>query len=186
LELTSFSGFRHVTLITPAGAVRWPHVSCRPGGRLEPVRSYKAETAAAPAEGLPTGRQPERRLRCPRSSSTRFGKPLVRPMARRRLRRARGRHCRRAHLRSQRTGGASVDVDAGLRLSQRPHTDSRLRADARGCHGGVRQELAAVKCSGPSGGYNLPTTRRLGRPVRWRPCGELISSRLGSLAARSK
>jgi hypothetical protein len=43
-----------------------------------------------------------------------------------------------------------VDVDAGLRLSQRPHTDSRLRADARGCHGGVRQELAAVKCSGPS------------------------------------
>jgi hypothetical protein len=36
-----------------------------------------------------------------------------------------------------------VDVDIGLRPPRRPLADLRLRADARGCHGGVRQELAA-------------------------------------------
>jgi len=33
--------------------------------------------------------------------------------------------------------------DAGLWPPRRPHADLRLRADARGCDGGVRQELAA-------------------------------------------
>jgi hypothetical protein len=32
-------------------------------------------------------------------------------------------------------------VDAGLWLSRRPQTYPQLRADARGCHGGVREEL---------------------------------------------
>jgi hypothetical protein len=46
--------------------------------------------------------------------------------------------------RGGRTGGPSVDVDAVLRLPQRPHTDSWLRADARGCESRVRQELATA------------------------------------------
>jgi hypothetical protein len=36
-----------------------------------------------------------------------------------------------------------VDVDARLRASRRPHADARLRRHARGCHGCLRQELAA-------------------------------------------
>jgi hypothetical protein len=34
-------------------------------------------------------------------------------------------------------------VDAGLRTARRPHADARLRGDARGRDGGVRQKLAA-------------------------------------------
>src|SRR5215471_6724569 len=34
-------------------------------------------------------------------------------------------------------------MDAGLRPPRRPHADTRLRGDARGCDDGVRQELAA-------------------------------------------
>jgi hypothetical protein len=35
-----------------------------------------------------------------------------------------------------------VDVDARLWLAQGPHTDARLRCDARGRYDGIRQELA--------------------------------------------
>ena len=41
------------------------------------------------------------------------------------------------------TGRKPLDVDAGLRLPRGPHADARLRADARGGDGGVREELAA-------------------------------------------
>jgi len=37
-----------------------------------------------------------------------------------------------------------MDVDARVRIPREPHTDARLRADARGRDGGVRQELAAA------------------------------------------
>jgi len=33
-------------------------------------------------------------------------------------------------------------MDIGLRSARRPHADLRLRANVRGCHGSVRQELA--------------------------------------------
>src|SRR5262249_1759016 len=51
---------------------------------------------------------------------------------------------RRPHHESQRRAGrCAVDVDVALRLSRGPHADARLRADARGCDGGFREELAA-------------------------------------------
>jgi hypothetical protein len=34
-----------------------------------------------------------------------------------------------------------VDVDARIRLSRGPHADARLRSDARGGDGGVREKL---------------------------------------------
>jgi len=37
----------------------------------------------------------------------------------------------------------TLDVDGELRLPRGPHPDARLQADARGGHGGIRQELAA-------------------------------------------
>jgi hypothetical protein len=37
----------------------------------------------------------------------------------------------------------SVNVDARLRVSRRSHADARLRGDARGRDGSVREELAA-------------------------------------------
>jgi hypothetical protein len=40
-----------------------------------------------------------------------------------------------------------VAVNAGLWPPRGPHADPRLRADARGGDGGVRQELAAVSVS---------------------------------------
>jgi len=40
-------------------------------------------------------------------------------------------------------GRATVDVDFDFRASRRPHADVRLRRDARGRHGCVREELAA-------------------------------------------
>ena len=36
-----------------------------------------------------------------------------------------------------------MGVDPGLWLPRGSHADTRLRADARGCDGGVREELAA-------------------------------------------
>jgi hypothetical protein len=64
-------------------------------------------------------------------------------VGRRRLRRARRRRCGRPHLqRRRRAGRNAVDVDARLRAPRRSHADARLRRDARGCDGGVRQELA--------------------------------------------
>ena len=36
-----------------------------------------------------------------------------------------------------------MDVEARVRIPRGPHTDARLRRDARGHDGGVRQELAA-------------------------------------------
>ena len=36
----------------------------------------------------------------------------------------------------------AVDVDAGLGAPRGPHADARLRADARGRDGGVREKLA--------------------------------------------
>src|SRR5262245_50899061 len=36
-----------------------------------------------------------------------------------------------------------MDVDARLRAPRGPHADPRLRGDARGCHVGLCQELAA-------------------------------------------
>jgi len=74
----------------------------------------------------------------------RIGEPPVRRVERRRLRCARRCQRRRPHHEGARgTGGLAVDVDAGLRAPRRSHADGRLRADARGCSGGVRQELAA-------------------------------------------
>jgi hypothetical protein len=48
-------------------------------------------------------------------------------------------------------GGCALDVDASLRTARRPHADSRLRADARGRDGGVREELAARMKESPGG-----------------------------------
>jgi hypothetical protein len=42
-----------------------------------------------------------------------------------------------------------VDVDAGLRASRRPLADTRLRANARGRNGGVREELATRRWQTP-------------------------------------
>src|SRR5262249_49452890 len=36
----------------------------------------------------------------------------------------------------------AMAMDSGLRLPRTPHADERLRADAGGCDGGVRKELA--------------------------------------------
>src|SRR5262249_5435062 len=44
----------------------------------------------------------------------------------------------------RRAGRESVAVDPRLRATRRSHVDARLRADARGCDGGFRQELAAA------------------------------------------
>jgi hypothetical protein len=38
----------------------------------------------------------------------------------------------------RRASECAVDVDAALRLPRGPHTDARLRGDARGRDGGVR------------------------------------------------
>src|SRR6266568_4038043 len=42
----------------------------------------------------------------------------------------------------RRARGHAMAMDAGLTATSRPHADSRLRVDARGCNGCVRQELA--------------------------------------------
>ena len=47
-------------------------------------------------------------------------------------------------------GGPLMDVDARLRAPRGPHADARLRADARGRDGGVRQELAVGVADGKS------------------------------------
>ena len=49
------------------------------------------------------------------------------------------------HEGARRAGRYAMDVDAHFRLSRRPHADARLRGDARGRDGGVREELAAVQ-----------------------------------------
>jgi hypothetical protein len=47
-----------------------------------------------------------------------------------------------------------VDVDARLWPARGPHTDARLRGDARGRNGGFREELAeGVTHKPPSHGY---------------------------------
>src|SRR5262249_25479237 len=52
---------------------------------------------------------------------------------------------RRPHHEGRRCADRHVmDVDARVRIPRGPHTDARLRADARGRDGGVRQELAAA------------------------------------------
>src|SRR5215510_9896432 len=38
--------------------------------------------------------------------------------------------------------GSPLDVDASLRAPRGTHADARLRGYARGCDGGIRQELA--------------------------------------------
>src|SRR5262245_29800699 len=48
-----------------------------------------------------------------------------------------------------------MDVDARLWTSRGPHADARLRADARGCDGRVRQELAAGIAPG-AGAHGRP------------------------------
>jgi hypothetical protein len=45
-----------------------------------------------------------------------------------------------------------MDVDVDLPAPQRPHTDTWLCRDARGCNGGIREELAeGVRRPGPPG-----------------------------------
>jgi hypothetical protein len=51
------------------------------------------------------------------------------------------------HERRRLTHRLAVDVDATLRLPRRPLADARLRSDARGGDGGVREELAAGSSS---------------------------------------
>jgi hypothetical protein len=65
-------------------------------------------------------------------------------VARRRLRRARrwGR-CRSHHEGARRALRFAVDVDGRFRISRGSHPNERLRGDARGGDGSVRQELAA-------------------------------------------
>jgi hypothetical protein len=46
-------------------------------------------------------------------------------------------------LRCRIASGIGVDVDAWLWLSRGSHADSRLRGDARGRDGGIREKLAA-------------------------------------------
>jgi hypothetical protein len=65
-------------------------------------------------------------------------------VSRRRLRRARRWRCRRPRLPlTGRAVGSARDVDAYVRLLRRPLAGARLRAHARGCDGGIREELAA-------------------------------------------
>jgi len=42
-------------------------------------------------------------------------------------------------------GRGIMDVDACLWAPRGPHADARLRGDARGCDGGVRQKLGFVR-----------------------------------------
>jgi hypothetical protein len=51
---------------------------------------------------------------------------------------ARWSHLQRRRLASRHT----VDMDASPRLPRGSHPDARLRGDARGCDGGIREELA--------------------------------------------
>jgi hypothetical protein len=44
---------------------------------------------------------------------------------------------------ARRASRNAVDVDAGLRPARRPHANLRLRDDARGRDGGIREVLAA-------------------------------------------
>src|SRR5215510_1904464 len=68
----------------------------------------------------------------------------IRRVERERLRRARRRHhARQHHECRRRAGGLAMNVDARLRVSRGPDADVRLRCDARGCYGGLCQELAA-------------------------------------------
>jgi len=72
-------------------------------------------------------------------------------MERRRLRRA----LRRSRRGPDHEGGRCaswhvVDVDAGVWVSRGPLADARLRGDARGRNGGVRQELATGVERAPS------------------------------------
>jgi hypothetical protein len=74
--------------------------------------------------------------------------------------------CRRLHLsHAHWTEGPPLDVDDPRQ--QGVLTDARLRADARGGDGGVRQELAArVRASGGAIGEKPPAFIRLShRPV---------------------
>src|SRR5262249_45130559 len=59
--------------------------------------------------------------------------------------------------------------DAGLWPPRRPHADLRLRADARGCDGGVRQELAAGVVQLKPASLNVKTTRSWRGSVPYAP-----------------
>ena len=48
-----------------------------------------------------------------------------------------------------------MDVEARVRIPRGPHTDARLRRDARGGDGGARQELAKVRFRGQIGKHVL-------------------------------
>src|SRR5215831_17608519 len=81
---------------------------------------------------------------------TRGGKPIIRRVERGRLRRARQWHRGRPHYEvRRRPRGDAVALDAGLRSPRRSHAHLRLRADARGSDGGVREELAAAVKKSP-------------------------------------
>ena len=70
---------------------------------------------------------------------TRLRFPPLRRVERRRFRRACRWHRSRSYLEGTcGPGGVAVDVDADVWLPRGPHTDPRLRGDARGCDGGVR------------------------------------------------
>jgi hypothetical protein len=80
------------------------------------------------------------------------------------------------HERRRLTHRLAVDVDATLRLPRRPLADARLRSDARGGDGGVREKLAA----GMSGAGQAeqatrqrwpPPAPRLRRLLRCHPAG---------------
>src|SRR5215470_4289005 len=74
------------------------------------------------------------------------------------------RRCRgRPHLEvRRRPRGDAVALDAGLRPPRRSHAHLRLRADARGRHGGVREELAAAGAA-----MRMRGSRRLSRTNLW-------------------
>ena len=63
-----------------------------------------------------------------------------------------------------------MDVDARLRAPRGPHADARLRGDARGCHGSVREELAAGASSkmGKSAFVENRKCSRVGKSVSGR------------------
>ena len=73
-----------------------------------------------------------------------FGEPPIRRVGTTTITCARRWHRRRPHHEGARgTGGLAVDVDAGLRAPRRSHADGRLRADARGRDGSIREEMVA-------------------------------------------
>src|SRR5262249_24118172 len=114
---------------------RQPRGSCRRVMPHTPALHLHCDTDALNAPNSPF-MTVQKRL-------ARFSKPSFGEMERGRLRRARRRRRGRGHHESERRAGRlALAMELRFQPARTP-TRARLRSDARGSHGGVRQKLAA-------------------------------------------